>query len=56
MGAYALYKPGQWLDTLPVLRKEQHNIHFAGEHVGEWAGFMEGAVQSGFNVAEQIIS
>jgi len=56
MGAFAIYKPGQWLDTLPKLIKEQHNIHFAGEHVGEWAGFMEGAVQSGFNVADQIIS
>jgi monoamine oxidase len=54
MGSVALYRPGQWLDVLPTLRREQHNIHFAGEHLGEWQGYMEGAVQSGMDAAEQI--
>jgi monoamine oxidase len=54
MGSVALYRPGQWLETLPLLRKEQHNIHFAGEHLGEWQGYMDGAVQSGIEAADQI--
>lgn len=54
MGAIALYRPDQWLEVLPELRKEQHNIHFAGEHLGKWQGYMDGAVQSGISAAEQI--
>lgn len=54
MGSVALYRPHQWLDVLPLLRTEQHNIHFAGEHLGDWQGTMEGAVQSGIEAANQI--
>jgi len=55
MGSFALYRPGQWLSVLPELRGEQHNIHFAGEHLGNWQGTMEGAVESGLAAAIQIM-
>ncbi len=54
MGSVALYRPDQWLNVLPLLKKEQQNIHFAGEHLGDWQGYMEGAVQSGIAAADQI--
>ncbi len=54
-GAYAMYKPGQWFDLMPVLKKNVKNIHFAGEHLAEWQGFMEGAIVSGEEAAAAIM-
>ncbi len=53
-GAYALYKPNQWFDVLPELAKPDNRIFFAGEHIAEWQGFMEGALTSGEDAAELI--
>ncbi|WP_415329035.1 flavin monoamine oxidase family protein [Chryseobacterium sp. MMS23-Vi53] len=53
-GAYALYGPGQ-ADLMGILQEPFDNIHFAGEHLSEnWQGFMEGAIESGELVAEEI--
>lgn len=46
-GAYAIYGTGQWFTLQPELKKPHLNVHFAGEHLAEWQGFMEGAIVSG---------
>ena len=51
-GAYALYGKGQWYSVMPALRKRFMNITFAGEHLADWQGFMEGAINSGEEAAE----
>ncbi|MCE3077168.1 flavin monoamine oxidase family protein [Chryseobacterium gwangjuense] len=54
-GAYALYRPGQWFRIKPILKEPFLHIHFAGEHLSEnWQGFMEGAIESGEEAAEEI--
>ena len=51
-GAYAIYDSGQWFSLLPALHKRFKHIHFAGEHIAEWQGFMEGALITGREAAE----
>ena len=53
-GAYALYKPGQWFNVMPVLKRSFLHTHFAGEHLADWQGFMEGALLSGEEAAKTI--
>lgn len=53
-GAYAFYRPGQWFKVRPVLSRPHINVLFAGEHLSEWAGFMEGAVISGEEAAKAL--
>ncbi|ASW75778.1 amine oxidase [Chryseobacterium piperi] len=54
-GSYALYGPGQWGRIRPILKEPFLHTHFAGEHLADWQGFMEGAIQSGEIAAEEII-
>ena len=54
-GAYAMYGVGQWFSLRPVLAKSFNKVHFAGEHLADWQGFMEGAVNTGEEAAEKII-
>lgn len=54
-GAYAIYGKGQWLSLMPKLKKPHGRIRFAGEHLADWQGFMEGAVNSGEDAAESIL-
>ena len=56
MGAYALYGKGQWFSLMPVLKQKLNNISFAGEHIADWQGFMEGAVITGEEAAKDIMS
>ena len=53
-GAYALYQPGQWFTILPILRKAFIHTHFAGEHLADWQGFMEGALNTGEDAAKAV--
>jgi monoamine oxidase len=53
-GAYALYGAGQWFRVMPVLKKSFMHTHFAGEHLADWQGFMEGAVNTGEEAAAKI--
>ncbi|HMR93297.1 MAG TPA: FAD-dependent oxidoreductase [Chitinophagaceae bacterium] len=53
-GAYAIYGKGQWFRVMPVLRKSHIHTHFAGEHLADWQGFMEGAVNTGEEAAAKI--
>jgi monoamine oxidase len=54
-GAYAFYGKGQWFNVMPVLKEKMNNIYFAGEHIADWQGFMEGAVNTGEEAAEDIM-
>jgi monoamine oxidase len=46
-GAYALYRPGQWFGIRPILQRPHGKVLFAGEHLADWQGFMEGAIETG---------
>jgi monoamine oxidase len=53
-GSYALYAPGQWFRLMPILKKPFLSTLFAGEHLADWQGFMEGAINSGEAAAATI--
>lgn len=53
-GGYALYGTGQWFTVMPVLKKRFMNTYFAGEHLADWQGFMEGAIVTGEEAADEI--
>ncbi len=55
-GAYAFYGKSQWFDVMPILKHPYGNIHFAGEHLADWQGFMEGAINSGEEAVDQILA
>jgi monoamine oxidase len=54
-GAYALYKPGQWFGIRPILQRPHGKVLFAGEHIADWQGFMEGAIETGEAAAAALI-
>lgn len=53
-GGTAIYRPGQWFRLRPVLQKPFVNTIFAGEHLADLQGSMEGAVVSGEIAAASI--
>jgi monoamine oxidase len=53
-GAYALYGKGQWFRVMPILKRSHIHTLFAGEHLADWQGFMEGAVVTGEEAAGKI--
>ena len=53
-GAYAFYRPGQWFTLRPVLQQPHGKVLFAGEHLADWQGFMEGAVVTGEAAAQAL--
>jgi monoamine oxidase len=53
-GAYAIYDVEQWFHLKDVLAEPFKNTLFAGEHIGDWQGFMEGAIQTAQDVVEII--
>lgn len=54
-GAYALYRPGQWFGIRPILARPHGKVLFAGEHLADWQGFMEGAIETGEAAAQSLI-
>ncbi len=54
-GAYALYRPGQWFGIRPILKRPHQKVLFAGEHLADWQGFMEGAIETGESAAASLI-
>lgn len=54
-GAYALYRPGQWFGVRPILARAHRKVLFAGEHLADWQGFMEGAIETGEAAANTLI-
>jgi monoamine oxidase len=55
-GAYAFYRPGQWFTVRPALRKPYKRVFFAGEHIADSQGFMEGAVVTGKLAADAVLN
>ncbi|MEP7045950.1 MAG: NAD(P)/FAD-dependent oxidoreductase [Ilumatobacteraceae bacterium] len=55
-GSYAVYRPGQITEFWNVLRQPCGRIRLAGEHVATWTGYLEGAVESGERVANEILA
>jgi monoamine oxidase len=53
-GAYAVYRPGQWFTVRPTLQRPHGKVLFAGEHLADWQGFMEGAVVTGEEAAKAL--
>lgn len=53
-GAYAFYRPGQWFTLRPILSRPHGKVLFAGEHLADWQGFMEGAVVTGEAAAAEL--
>lgn len=54
-GAYAIYDINQWFSHRLALAENVGNIYFAGEHLAEWQGFMEGAFVTGMEAAKAVI-
>jgi monoamine oxidase len=54
-GAYAIYRPGQWFRIRPLLQRPHGKVLFAGEHLADWQGFMEGAVDTGEIAARHLL-
>jgi monoamine oxidase len=54
-GAYAIYGRGQWFTLMPILKKPFLRTHFAGEHLADWQGFMEGTITTGEDAADTIL-
>ena len=53
-GAYAFYRPGQWFTIRAALQKRHFKVHFAGEHIADEQGFMEGAAVTGIEAAKSL--
>lgn len=55
-GSYSFPAPGEVMRVGPLLRRPfRRKMHFAGEHTCyAFVGYMEGALQSGLRVAEQL--
>jgi monoamine oxidase len=54
-GAYAFYRPGQWFPIREALRKNHDSVYFAGEHIADEQGFMDGAIDSGEDAATGVM-
>ncbi|MDJ1502489.1 NAD(P)/FAD-dependent oxidoreductase [Xanthocytophaga agilis] len=54
-GAYAIYDVNQWYGIREVIAQSFKHVVFAGEHIAEWQGFMEGAIQTGEDAALALI-
>jgi monoamine oxidase len=54
-GAYAFYGKGQWFGIMPTLRESFQHVYFAGEHLADWQGFMEGAINSGEEAVAELM-
>ena len=54
-GAYAFYGKNQWFGIMPTLRRNHQHCYFAGEHLADWQGFMEGAIVSGEDAVKELL-
>lgn len=53
-GAAAEFKAGQLSKFYAAIRQPEGRIHFAGEHTSPWNGWMNGGLESGHRVADEI--
>lgn len=54
LGGYTLFQPGDVMAHWQTLREPAGRVYVAGEHTAVHQGYMEGAVESGQRVAQQI--
>ena len=54
-GAYGFYRPGQWFPVREALGTPLHDVFFAGEHLADEQGFMDGAIDTGEDAARAVI-
>jgi monoamine oxidase len=54
LGAGVAFDAGQLTRHYHDLRRPEGRIHFAGEHTSPWAGWMNGAIESGLRAAHEI--
>lgn len=54
-GAYAWFLPGDMGVLLPTIARPEGRLHFAGEHTSVMPGWIQGALESGIRVAEEVI-
>jgi monoamine oxidase len=53
-GAFALFKPEQETDLGPFLSIPEGRVHFAGEHTSLPHRWIQGAIESGIRVAQEV--
>ena len=54
-GAFTVFHPGQMTAWVPIMGQAEGRVHFAGEHIAPWNGWMEGALWSGERAAQEIL-
>jgi monoamine oxidase len=54
LGGFAYFTPGQLTTLLPLARRVEGRVHFAGEHTSLWHGWMNGALESGRRAAREV--
>ena len=54
-GAFSVFHPGQMTAWAGVMGAAEGRVHFAGEHLSPWNGWMEGALWSGERAAQEVI-
>lgn len=52
-GAFAWFRPGQMFDLAPRLQQPVDRIIFAGEHLSNYPGWMQGALESGLRAVAE---
>jgi monoamine oxidase len=53
-GAFVWFRPGQMFDLRPRLQQPVDGIVFAGEHLSDYPGWMQGALESGLRAATEV--
>lgn len=53
-GAYSWFGVGDLTTLKTTIARPEGRIYFAGEHTSSWVGWMQGALESGFNAAQKI--
>ena len=54
-GTWTVLRPGQVHAAWSALRTPEGRVHFAGAHTAlRWPSFMDGAVESGHRVADEV--
>jgi monoamine oxidase len=53
-GAYTLFNPGELTRLPPIMARPEGRIHFAGEHVSSFPGWMQGALIAGLRAAHEV--
>ncbi len=53
-GGYAYYRPGEMTRMLPLVRRPEGVVHFAGDHASPWPSWIQGAIHAGHRAAQEI--